>query len=214
MLFSTSRNTARLGNIRRVIPLSLPYSVSCNKPAMAFAIDKSIGDDIPSITRIYAHAVRTGTGTFETVAPSEADMASRRNAVLTAGWPYIVAVDNAPEERSVIGFACAATFRPREAYRFTIEDSVYVAPEWARRGVGRALLQELLKRCEQAGARSAIAVIGDSENHGSLALHKQCGFEHAGVMPNVGWKFGRWLDVVLMTRPIGDGSASAPTQDT
>ncbi len=163
--------------------------------------------DIPAITRIYGHWVRHGSGSFETDSPDEAEMARRREAILAGGYPYLVAVDSAG---AVLGYAYAGPYRTRPAYRFTVENSVYVAPEAARRGVGRLLLPALMERCEALGFRLMVAVIGDSGNAGSIGVHKACGFTHAGLLPAIGWKHGRWLDCVLMTRALGDGSSSPP----
>lgn len=162
--------------------------------------------DVPAITAIYAHAVHHGTGTFELETPSETDMAQRRDAVLTQGWPWLVA----EREGQVLGYAYAQPFRPRRAYRFCLEDSIYLAETARGQGIGRLLLAELLGRCEQQGARQMLAVIGDSGNAGSIGVHRSLGFEHAGVMKNAGWKFDRWLDVVVMQRELGAGASSAP----
>jgi L-amino acid N-acyltransferase YncA len=174
-------------------------------------IRDSTSDDVPSIAAIYAHAVLHGTGTFETVPPEVSEMARRRDAVLAARWPYLVAT--APASGVVLGYAYAATFRPREAYRYCLEDSVYVAPGHGRRGVGRALLEALLSRCEAAGFRQMVAVIGDSANAGSIGLHAACGFQRTGLLPDAGWKFGRWVDVVFMTRPLGQGASAPPPSE-
>lgn len=162
--------------------------------------------DIPAITAIYGHHVLHGTGTFETEPPSEADMTQRRADVLAKGLPWLVAeVDG-----TVVGFAYGNWFKPRAAYRFSVEDSVYLAPEHAGKGLGRALLAELMLRCERAGVRHLMAVIGDSDNAGSVGLHRALGFEMVGTVRACGWKFGRWLDIVIMQRALGAGSASPP----
>jgi L-amino acid N-acyltransferase YncA len=172
--------------------------------------DLSIGPasnaDIPAITRIYAHAVMHGTASFELTAPDEAEMARRMNELVTNGYPYLIAeVDGA-----LAGYAYAGPYRARPAYRFTVEDSVYVAPEAHGRGIGRALLAALVKESEACGFRQMIAVIGDSEQTASIALHAAAGFYVVGTFPHVGFKFGRWLDSVLMQRPLGKGAAAAP----
>ena len=164
--------------------------------------------DIPAVTAIYSHHVLHGTGTFETAPPTEQDMASRRSDVLSKGLPYLVI----ETEDGVLGFAYCNWFKPRPAYRFSAEDSVYLASAAAGKGLGRLLLEELVAQAERAGVRKLIAVIGDSTNLGSIGVHKACGFQHVGVLANCGWKFERWLDVVLMERVIGLGSTQAPAQ--
>lgn len=162
--------------------------------------------DLAAITAIYAHHVLHGTGTFETTPPSEEDMATRRADVLSKGLPYLVVEDAS----GVVGFAYCNWFKPRPAYRFSAEDSIYLAPSAAGRGLGRLLLTELMAQAERTGVRKLIAVIGDSANSGSIGVHQACGFKHVGVLGACGWKFDRWLDVVLMERAIGMGSASTP----
>lgn len=172
----------------------------------ALLVRPSRPSDVAAIGAIYAHAVRHGTGTFEVEAPTDDEIARRRDEVLTRGWPWLVA-----EARGdVVGYAYAAPFRPRPAYRFCVEDSIYLRPDAAGRGIGRILLAELLARCAAGGARQALAVIGDSANAASVALHRALGFEPCGTLAAVGWKFDRWLDVVLMQRPLGLGSAAPP----
>jgi L-amino acid N-acyltransferase YncA len=166
----------------------------------------STESDLPAITRIYAHAVVHGTGTFELDVPDEAEMARRRETVLGHGLPWLVA------ERAgqVLGYAYANHFRPRRAYRFCLEDSIYLDEAARGHGIGRVLLAELLAQCEARGARQMLAVIGDSANAGSVGVHRACGFEDAGVFKAAGWKFGRWLDVVLMQKALGEGAATDP----
>lgn len=169
-------------------------------------IRDSTESDLPAIAAIYGHAVATGVASFELSPPDIPEMARRRAAILAGGFPHLVA-----EHRSqVAGYTYAGTYRPRPAYRFTVENSVYVAPDHQRLGIGHALLQALIARCEAAGLRLMVAVIGDSANAASIALHRACGFSHAGLLPNVGWKHDRWLDSVFMTRPLGDGAATPP----
>lgn len=164
--------------------------------------------DIGDITAIYAHHVVHGTGTFETNPPTEEDMAARRADVLSKGLPYLVIEDAS----GVLGFAYCNWFKPRPAYRFSAEDSIYLAPSAAGRGLGRLLLTELMAQAERSGVRKLIAVIGDSANHGSIGVHRSCGFNPVGVLTACGWKFERWLDVVLMERFIGMGNNSQPVQ--
>ncbi|MBK1613494.1 GNAT family N-acetyltransferase [Rubrivivax gelatinosus] len=162
--------------------------------------------DIGTITAIYAYHVQHGTGTFETEAPAEAEMARRRTDVTGKGLPWLVA----EEGGRVVGYAYANHFRPRPAYRFCVEDSIYIHHEAAGRGLGRLLLAELLAHCEAAGARQMIAVIGDAENMGSIGLHQALGFEPAGILRSAGWKHGRWLDVPMMQRALGTGDETDP----
>ena len=166
----------------------------------------SSADDIPAISAIYAHHVMHGTGTFETDPPSAMEMAKRRQDVLDKGLPYLVLED----ADQLMGFAYCNWFKPRPAYRFSAEDSIYLAPAAAGRGWGRLLLTELIVQAERAGVRKLIAVIGDSGNLGSIGVHTACGFSPIGVMSHCGWKFGQWLDVVLMDRSIGQGASCAP----
>lgn len=164
-------------------------------------IRPSTDADIPAIAAIYAHHVLHGTGTFETEPPSPADMASRRADVLAKGLPYLVA----EQDGQVLGFAYCNWFKPRPAYRFSAEDSIYLAVDQGGRGLGRLLLGELATHAEQVGVRKLIAVIGDSANAGSIGVHKALGFQHVGVLSSCGWKFDRWLDVVLMEKSLGAG---------
>ncbi len=164
--------------------------------------------DISAITAIYAHHVLHGTGTFETTPPTAEEMATRRLDVLGKGLPYLVIEDAS----GVVGFAYCNWFKPRPAYRFSAEDSIYLAPSATGKGWGRLLLIELMAQAERAGVRKLIAVIGDSANQGSIAVHTACGFERTGVLSNCGWKFDRWLDVVLMDRALGMGASCAPAQ--
>ncbi len=173
-------------------------------------IRPSTDADVPQIAAIYRHHVLTGTGTFEIEPPSPADMAARRSDVSGKGLPFLLLEDGG----TVVGFAYCNWFKPRPAYRFSAEDSIYLSPEAAGRGWGRLLLQELMAQAERAGVRSLIAVIGDSDNAASIALHRACGFEPVGVLPGCGWKFDRWLDVVLMRRPLGRGSDTPPAQSS
>jgi L-amino acid N-acyltransferase YncA len=162
--------------------------------------------DIPVIARIYGHAVKTGTASFELEPPGEADMESRMQAILAGRFPYYAAeIDG-----RVAGYAYASHYRTRPAYRFTVEDSVYIAPEMHRRGIGKALLLKLIETCTAQGYRQMIAVVGDSDQAASIGLHKACGFVDAGNLRAIGWKFGRWLDTPLMQLALGEGSATKP----
>jgi len=163
--------------------------------------------DIAQITAIYAHHVIHGTGTFEVDAPNEQDMAQRRADVLSKGLPYLVAV----QDDQVLGYAYCNWFKPRPAYRFSAEDSIYLAPDAAGSGLGKTLLAELCSQAERAGVRKMIAVIGDSANLGSIGVHRSAGFAHVGTLASCGWKFERWLDVVLMDKALGAGDSVAPT---
>ena len=172
---------------------------------MAAVRDAAPGD-LPAIAGIYGDAVEHGTATFEEVAPQSEEIARRMAKVAAQGLPWLVA----EADGAVAGYAYASLFHERSAYRFTLENSVYVDPAHHRRGVGRALLAELLTRCEALGYRQMIAAIGDSANHASIGLHRSLGFEDAGVYRSVGMKFGRWLDVVLMQRGLGEGDRGVP----
>ena len=163
--------------------------------------------DVVAVTAIYGHHALHGLGTFEEEAPSAADMAARIAQITALGLPYLVADDGGV----IIGFAYAAPFRPRAAYRYTVEDSVYVAPGCAGRGVGKALVQRLIEICQGMGLRQMMAVIGDSGNAASIGLHRALGFDPAGVCRSVGFKHGRWVDTVWMQRALNDGDASAPS---
>ena len=165
--------------------------------------------DLPAITEIYEHAVRFGTATFELVPPDLAEMRRRFGTIVDGGFHYFVA---ALEGRAV-GYAYAAPYRLRPAYRFTVEDSVYLQPAIHRRGIGRLLLQRLIAECEALGFRQMIAVVGDSANAASIGVHSKCGFEMIGTHPNVGFKFGRWLDIVMMQLALGEGATTVPTDD-
>ena len=166
----------------------------------------STPDDVPAITAIYAQGVLQGTGTFELTPPTEQEMAERRREGLAKGWPWLVAERGG----AVLGYAYASPFRPRLAFRYCLEDSIYLAPDAQGQGVGTLLLAELLARCEAAGARQMLAVIGDSQNLGSIGLHRRLGFEPAGRLRSAGWKFDRWLDVVLMQKGLGRSDLTSP----
>ncbi|HZF77097.1 MAG TPA: GNAT family N-acetyltransferase [Acetobacteraceae bacterium] len=163
--------------------------------------------DLPGITAIYRHHVLNGTGTFEETPPSEAEMAARLAHVQTCGWAWLVA--EGPE--GVLGYAYYAQLRDRSAYRFTAENSVYVRDDVRGQGVGKALVEQLLEHATARGFRQMFAVIGDSENVGSIGLHLSLGFRQTGVLRAAGFKFGRWLDVVWMQRPLGEGDRTLPS---
>lgn len=157
--------------------------------------------DVPAITTIYAHAVKYGRGTFELEPPDQQEMGARQAELLAGGYPYLVAESGG----QVLGYAYAGRYRPRPAYAGTVECSVYVHEDAQGRGVGRALLQELISQAEARGYRQMVAVIGDSANVASVALHQALGFHLVGTLRSVGWKHGQWLDTVLMQRMLGVG---------
>ena len=163
--------------------------------------------DIPAITRIYAHAVAHGTASFELEVPDEAEMAHRQRALLDGRYPYVAALR---ADGTVVGYAYAGPYRARPAYRFSVEDSIYVDPGAQRLGIGRILLARLIDDSEQRGFRQMIAVIGDSANLASIELHRAAGFRMIGTFENCGYKFNRWLDSVLMQRALGPGASRAP----
>src|SRR5881227_4506204 len=162
--------------------------------------------DLPFITEIYQHAVLYGTATFELIPPDLAEMTRRFGALIDGGFPYLVAA----LEGRVVGYAYAGAYRPRPAYRFTVENSIYLDPSFHRRGIGSLLLERLITECEARGFRQMIAVIGDSANAGSIGVHTRGGFKMIGTHPSVGLKFGRWLDTVMMQRDLGEGATTVP----
>ncbi|MGD9945671.1 MAG: N-acetyltransferase family protein [Burkholderiaceae bacterium] len=164
-------------------------------------------DDMAAIQTIYASYVLYGIATFEEVPPSLQEMLGRREAVLKAGLPYLAAV----ADGAVVGYSYATAYRSRAAYRYTVEDSVYVADGMGGRGIGSALLRTLIARCEAGPWRQMVAVIGNSGNAGSIALHRSQGFREVGTLRAVGFKLGGWVDTVLMQRELGAGDATAPT---
>src|SRR5690606_25629002 len=178
--------------------------------AQPISIRDSRDDDLGAIQAIYAHHVRHGGGSFELEPPNLVEMMRRRADILRNGFPYLVAASSAEGRERVVGYAYANHFRLRPAYRFTVENSIYIDPAAQRNGVGKRLLGELITRCEAAGLRQMVAVIGDSRNTGSIGLHAACGFRFAGVLRSTGWKFDTWLDTVLMQRDLGDGDRTAP----
>jgi L-amino acid N-acyltransferase YncA len=162
--------------------------------------------DLPAVQAIYAYHVTHGLGSFEETPPSLEEMTRRWRAVTEAGLPYLVCAAN----DTVVGFAYAGPYRPRPAYRYSVEDSVYVAPGHGLHGYGRQLVTALIERCTTLGYRQMLAVIGDRDNRGSIGLHLRLGFREVGHLPSVGFKLGRWVDVVVMQRPLGDGDGTKP----
>ncbi len=162
--------------------------------------------DMAAVQAIYAEHVRTGLASFEDTPPDVAEMTRRRAAILELGLPYRVA----DYEGTVKGFAFAGPYRHRPAYRYSLENSVYVAADALRLGLGRLLLADLIDRCTALGYRQMVAIIGDSANHASITLHARLGFETTGVLKSVGFKFGRWVDSVIMQRPLGEGDGTLP----
>jgi L-amino acid N-acyltransferase YncA len=167
----------------------------------------AVQTDMTAVQAIYAHHVLNGSASFEETPPTADEMAGRRDAVLKAGLPYLVA----QMQGRVVGYAYATPYRPRPAYRYTIEDSIYVEHGLERRGIGRALFAELICRCEQGPWRQMLAIVGNSENRGSLALHERFGFHTVGTLKSVGFKFGQWVDTVVLQRELGSGAASLPS---
>jgi phosphinothricin acetyltransferase len=173
---------------------------------MASIVRPAADDDAGALARIYGHHVLHSTATFEIEPPSVEEMAGRRARAATLGLPYLVALHG----DEVVGYAYASAYRPRPAYRYTVEDSVYIAPEQVGNGYGTLLLQHLIEHCERGPWRQMVAVIGDGENRASVRLHERLGFRRVGVLNLVGFKFGRWVDVVLMQRALGPGGDEPP----
>ncbi len=175
---------------------------------MTLRIRPSADADIATITAIYAHAVLHGTASFELDPPSETEMARRRTAILEGGYPYIVA----ERDGAILGYAYAGAYRTRPAYRSTVEDSIYVSPSAQGQGIGRVLLEALIEACEARDFRLMVAVIGDEDSKGSIALHRSLGFDLVGILKGVGYKHGRWLSTVLMQRSLAGGMDEPPTR--
>ncbi len=173
----------------------------------AYSIRDADADDIPAITAIYETYVRSSVATFEEVPPDETEIRARFDRVAALGLPWLVAETG---HGKIVGYAYAAPFRDRSAYRYVVEDSIYVAADRIREGIGSALLGDLIERCTALGKRQMIAVVGGSQTVGSIGLHGRLGFRVAGVLPSFGFKFGDWADTVLMTRSLGDGDATTP----
>ena len=165
-------------------------------------------DDVPEIQAIYAHHVLHGAGTFDEAPPSIEEVRARFDAVIARGWTWLVATD----ETGVLGYAYFNQIRDRSAYRYTAEDSIYVREDVRGQGVGKALVARVLEEAERAGFRQMVAVIGDSENVGSIGMHASLGFQRVGILRASGLKFGRWVDTVYMQRALGHGDASLPDE--
>jgi phosphinothricin acetyltransferase len=174
--------------------------------SMPISLRDATQADMPLITAIYRDSVLNGTASYEIIPPDEAEMASRFLAITEKRYPYVVAED---ERGAFLGYAYASAFRTRPAYRWMVEDSIYLAPEARGRGIGRLLLAELLRRCESLGFRQMIAVIGGAQP-ASIALHRAAGFSETGLLRGTGYKHGRWLDTMLMQRTLGEGVDTAP----
>jgi phosphinothricin acetyltransferase len=174
---------------------------------MSLVIRPSREDDLAAITAIYRHHVLHGVASFEDIPPGLDEMASRRREILAHELPYLIA----ERSRRVLGYSYASRYRTRSAYRFTLEDSVYVDATEVGRGVGRALLSTLVERCSELGFRQMVAVIGGSDQWPSIRLHEALGFTRSGLLPAIGFKFGSWVDIVLMQRALGPGATSPPT---
>lgn len=173
---------------------------------MEMHVRPSREEDMEAVRHIYAHEVLHGRATFEQQPPDAEEMSSRRKDVLALGLPHLVA----EREHQVLGFAYANRHRPRAAYGYTIENSIYVAEGARGRGIGKLLLSSLIAECERGPWRQVVAVIGDSENAGSIGLHRSLGFREVGVLQSVGFKFGRWVDTVIMQRPLNEGGKVRP----
>lgn len=172
----------------------------------ALSIRNATEHDAAELHLIYAHYVLHGFGTFEEVPPGAHSFEEKIRAIAAHGLPFLVAQDG-PQ---IVGYAYASPFRPRTGYRYSVEDSVYVRDGLRGRGIGRELLSALVPRCEALGVRQIVAVIGDSENRGSIGVHEGAGFVHAGVVRGVGYKLGRWVDIVMMQRTLNGGTTTAP----
>jgi L-amino acid N-acyltransferase YncA len=183
------------------------------KPAR-FTVRDARAEDLSAIASIYAYHVRHGLGSFEEIPPSIEEITQRWRDILATGLPFLVAAGGGAARglEKPLGYAYAAPFRLRSAYRFTVEDSIYVAPSETRRGIGHALLGELIERCTAGKYRQMIAVIGDSGNAASIGLHETLGFSRAGLLKAVGFKAERWIDGVIMQRSLGDGETTPPQE--
>lgn len=180
----------------------------CGRAPEAIVVREATESDFTDIARIYAHHVRTALATFEEMPPDAGELLRRFESVRGQGLPYFVGV----VDGVVRGFAYAMPYRDRSAYRYAVEDSIYVDHEWTRRGIATALLEALIGECTRAGKRLMVAVIGDSANAASIGLHARHGFRLAGTLPSVGFKFRRWVDCVIMVRPLGEGDFTIPAR--
>jgi L-amino acid N-acyltransferase YncA len=179
----------------------------------AIRVRDSRDGDLPRIHAIYSHHVLTGLGSFEEAPPDLTEMTRRRADILARGLPYLVAdIDDPAIPGGIAGYAYVGPFRPRSAYRYSVEDSIYIAAEAQRRGAGHLLLDELVQRCTALGYRQMVAVIGDSANQGSIGVHEAAGFKKVAHLPAIGLKFGRWVDSVMMQRPLGEGQTTLPRE--
>lgn len=183
---------------------------SVRESASAIVIRPVEAADLEAVQRIYAHHVLHGLASFEEIPPDATELTRRWRAIADAGLPYLAAIDKA--DGALVGYAYAGPYRPRSAYRFTVEDSVYVAPGATGRGIGRALLERLIDISTSLHKRQMVAIIGDSGNEPSVKLHRACGFELVGIFRAIGFKHGKWIDTVLMQRPLGAGNQSLPDQ--
>jgi phosphinothricin acetyltransferase len=199
---ATRRSSALLEKMSNSAVSNLPPGAV----AEALKIRPAIAADMAQIQAIYAHHVRAGLASFELEPPTIAEMTRRHGDVVSRGLPYLVA----ELDERLLGFGYAGPYRARPAYRYTVENSIYVAEDSRGHGVGRAVLSAVIERCRELGYRQMVAVIGDSANAASIGLHKALGFQHVGLLPAVGFKFGRWVDSVLMQRPLGDGAGNLP----
>ena len=179
-------------------------------PVTRATVRPARADDVETITGIYAHHVRHGVASFEETPPESHEMGRRMAAIGDRGLPFLVAEIGGGTGGEIAGFAYAAPYRDRSAYRWAVEDSIYLADGFERRGIGTLLLGEIIERCTETGMRQMIAIIGDSANAASIAIHARHGFRLAGTLPSVGFKFGRWIDSVIMARPLGAGDSSPP----
>lgn len=169
-------------------------------------VREAVPEDLPQIQEIYAHHVLSSTATFESAPPSIEEMAARLRSVQEQNLPWLVA----EQHDRILGYCYAALYRPRPAYRYTIEDSIYLAEGESGKGLGQQLLATLIEHCERGPWRQMIAVIAGTQNQGSIALHRKLGFAHVGTQPDTGYKFGQWIDVVFMQRALGPGGSTPP----